>query len=264
MVRCGLSGSGDGPGSGLGQSQRAGHHRDVLRLRVPVLRAGLGTLEQLKGTYGAAKIRIVWKNAPLPFHKNAKPAAEAAMGVFALAGRDAFWRFLASAFRHQPLLDENGYVAWALEAGVRDEGRFRLGLSSHLWATKVDFDSALARKVGADGTPHFFVNGVVISGAQPIDQFTQVIDAELVKAQAAIAKGTPADRVYVEMSRLNVASAPPPEKPGPSEDEERGPARPGRPCADQRIRCRARYHRRVRRLSVSIHQARGGCSEARA
>jgi protein-disulfide isomerase len=49
------------------------------------------TLDQVKTTYGADKVRLVWKNNPLPFHQNAKPAAEAAQGVFAMAGNDAFW-----------------------------------------------------------------------------------------------------------------------------------------------------------------------------
>ena len=38
------------------------------------------TLDQVKTTYGPDKVRIVWKNNPLPFHPNAKPAAEAAAG----------------------------------------------------------------------------------------------------------------------------------------------------------------------------------------
>src|SRR3954468_19679439 len=44
------------------------------------------TLEELKRIYGPAKLRIIWKNGPLPFHPQAKPAAEAAMAVFDLAG----------------------------------------------------------------------------------------------------------------------------------------------------------------------------------
>src|ERR1035437_9501905 len=47
--------------------------------------SGVGeTLEQLKRAYGSEKLRLVWKNLPLAFHANARPAAEAAMTVFAL------------------------------------------------------------------------------------------------------------------------------------------------------------------------------------
>ena len=38
------------------------------------------------------------------------------------------------------------------------------------------------RKVGMNGTPGFYVNGVVLSGAQPLDAFVEVIDAELARA----------------------------------------------------------------------------------
>ena len=35
------------------------------------------TLAQVRESYGPDKVRIVWKNEPLPFHDNAAPAAEA-------------------------------------------------------------------------------------------------------------------------------------------------------------------------------------------
>ena len=48
------------------------------------------TLTALRGKYGD-KIRLVWKNAPLPFHAAAEPAAEAALEVRAEKGDAAFW-----------------------------------------------------------------------------------------------------------------------------------------------------------------------------
>src|SRR6185503_13840945 len=56
------------------------------------------TLKQIKDTYGPQKLRMVWKNQPLPFHQNARPAAVAAQTVFALGGNDAFWKFHDTAF----------------------------------------------------------------------------------------------------------------------------------------------------------------------
>ena len=44
------------------------------------------TIEQIMKTYGK-DVRIVWKNQPLPFHQNAKPAAEAAMAANAKQGK---------------------------------------------------------------------------------------------------------------------------------------------------------------------------------
>jgi protein-disulfide isomerase len=195
------------------------------------------TLEQVRTTYGPDQLRIVWKNNPLPFHINAKPAAEAAAGVFAMAGSDAFWKFHDAAFKNQGLLSEDSYETWAAEAGIKDEDlpAYKAGLTSHQWADKVDKDLSAGRAAGVQGTPSFFVNGVFINGAQPFDNFKKVIDQELEKAQAKVAAGTPRTALYVALSKENktnppipptdrVVSAPsasasiaPPQPPGPPE-----------------------------------------------
>jgi len=165
------------------------------------------TMDQVKTTYGPDKVRIIWKNEPLPFHPNAKPAAEAAQGVFALKGNDAFWKFHDVAFKNQGSLSPDNYEKWAQTAGV-DLAKFKAGVSSHKWAEKVDKDHAVAKQVGVNGTPGFYINGVSLSGAQPFDKFKTVIDQELQKAQAKIAGGTPKDKVYVATSSENKKNAP--------------------------------------------------------
>ncbi|MDP9036136.1 MAG: thioredoxin domain-containing protein [Myxococcota bacterium] len=168
------------------------------------------TLQQVRDTYGPDKVRMVWKNNPLPFHPNAKPAAEAAQGVFAMAGSDAFWKFHDMAFKNQAALSDDSYVKWATEAGVKDVAAFKAGLASHKWADKVEKDLNDGKAAGVQGTPSFFVNGVFINGAQPFENFKKTIDQELEKAQAKIAAGTPKARVYVEASKDNKKNAPPP------------------------------------------------------
>ena len=166
------------------------------------------TLAALRESYGPETLRIVWKNYPLPFHPNARPAAEAAMGVMALAGPVAFWRFHDSCFANQASLGTDSYVQWASAAGLADVATFRAGLESHRWADPVDADLRDAKAAGVTGTPGFFINGTMLSGAQPIDKFKEVIEAELAKAKAKIASGVARDRVYAELARENVASAP--------------------------------------------------------
>jgi protein-disulfide isomerase len=166
------------------------------------------TLDQVRTAYGPDKVRIVWKNNPLPFHQNAKPAAEAGQGVFALAGSDGFWKFHDAAFKNQSALSDDSYVKWAQDAGVKDIAAFKAGLASHKWADKVDKDLNDGKTDGVQGTPSFFVNGVFINGAQPFDNFKKTIDQELQKAQAKIASGTAKSRVYVEMSKENKKNAP--------------------------------------------------------
>jgi protein-disulfide isomerase len=177
------------------------------------------TMDQVKTTYGKDKVRIIWKSNPLPFHQNAKPASEAAQGVFVMAGSDAFWKFHAAAFKNQSALTTENFVKWAKEAGVKDEAKFKQGLEAHTWADKVDKDLAQGKAAGVNGTPHFLINGVALSGAQPYDKFKEVIDAQLSKAQAAIASGTKPDKVYVEMSKQNKAAAPAPQEQARKEEK---------------------------------------------
>jgi protein-disulfide isomerase len=167
------------------------------------------TLAQIRKTYGPEKVRIVWKHSPLDFHANARPAAEAGAGVRALAGDDAFWRFLDLVFHHPDDLGEDAYVAWAAQAGVHGPERLRAGLRSHAWAAKVDADLAEARELGVTGTPTFYVNGIVVVGARGFDAFQTIIDAQAISAQAKVTSGTAPDRVYAVLSRENRAAQPP-------------------------------------------------------
>lgn len=160
------------------------------------------TMNQLRDRYGPEKLRIVWKNHPLPFHPNAAPAAEAAQLVFEGKGATAFWDFHHTAFGQQKSLGKASYQAWAVGLGL-DGPSYASALEMHQGRAKVDEDQRLAAKVGAVGTPTFFINGVTLSGAQPQEKFTQIIDEELGKAASKVASGTPKDRVYVELSQAS-------------------------------------------------------------
>lgn len=180
-----------------------------------------GTLDQIKQQYGKDKVRVVWKNEPLPFHPNARPAAQAAQAVFAAKGSDAFWKFHAAAFKNQKELNDASYEKWAAEAGV-DAATFKKFLADPATAKKVEDDHQLAQKVGANGTPHFYINGVELSGAQPIDKFKEVIDAQLEKAKAKQASGVKADKLYADISKENFKA--PSAK--PADDKKAEPAKP--------------------------------------
>jgi protein-disulfide isomerase len=179
------------------------------------------TMTQIKEKYGPQKLRVIWKNNPLPFHKSARPAALAAETVFRLGGSKAFWKFHELAFQNQKggLTPEN-FEKWATDAGV-DRAKFKAAYDKQEYAAKIDADMAVGKASGVTGTPASLINGVFLSGAQPIDKFTSIIDEQLKAAQAAVAAGTKPEKVYAKLAAENKAKAPPPKERAekPQEDD---------------------------------------------
>jgi protein-disulfide isomerase len=168
----------------------------------PFTARAVPTIRSLQDRYGSTDLRVVWKNEPLPFHPNARAAAEAAEAVRALGGSDAFWKFFHLAFENQAQLGAASYETWAESAGV-NVSAFRELVQAHAGGAKVDADAALAKTAGTGGTPAFLINGVRVSGAQPEDKFVAVIDAEIAKAKDHVAHGTAPELVYLAMVKEN-------------------------------------------------------------
>lgn len=154
------------------------------------------TLTALRAKYGA-DLRIVWKNNPLSFHTHALPAAEVALEARDEKGDAMFWSMHDELYASQANLENAQLLVIARTHGL-DETRVLRALSMHPHQTKIDIDATLAKRVGATGTPTFFINGRMLSGAQPQTTFEALIDDELAKAKTLVAKGTPRTRVYDE------------------------------------------------------------------
>jgi protein-disulfide isomerase len=181
------------------------------------------TMKQIKDTYGE-KVRIVWKHEPLPFHPRAEPAAELSLEARAQKGDKGFWDAHDKLFEIQPKLDDADLEKAAGDLGLNVD-KVKDAIKNHKYKKDIDTDSELGDDVQASGTPHFFVNGKRLVGAQPFDKFKTVIDAELARANDMISKGTPADKVY-DAIIANGKGAPEPEKknvPVPTSGPYRGP-----------------------------------------
>jgi protein-disulfide isomerase len=165
------------------------------------------TITALKEKYGKSKLRLVWKHFPLPFHKEAGPAAAASQLVFELGGSEAFWKFHDLAFQNQKALTPENFVAWANQAGV-DAAKFEGLMREGKGKDKVDADMIVGKAAAVRGTPAFFVNGKFLSGARPQNAFEQEIDAQLKEAEALVASGTPKDKIYSALTNKNFANAP--------------------------------------------------------
>ncbi|MBJ6761659.1 thioredoxin domain-containing protein [Myxococcaceae bacterium JPH2] len=140
----------------------------------PYCARGATTLSALRAKYGD-RVRFVFRNLPLPGHAHAKLAAAAAM---AANEQGKFWEFHDGLFAQQDALDRAGLESLARKLGL-DVARFRTALDKRSWDSYVEADAVEARSRGVLGTPTFFVNGQPVTGAQPIENFAQLIDAEL-------------------------------------------------------------------------------------
>jgi protein-disulfide isomerase len=160
------------------------------------------TLTALEERYGPGQLRLVWKHTPLPFHRHARPAALASEAVRQLGGDAAFFRFVTLLLRDQTRLAPEDLRRAAASVGV-DAASFELLSHAPGAAARVDADLDLAEQVGANGTPHFLINGIAVSGAVPLDHFVEVIDGELAETRALLAKGVPPAGTYVARSTSN-------------------------------------------------------------
>ncbi|MFY0575369.1 DsbA family protein [Cystobacter fuscus] len=161
------------------------------------------TVEQLQKDYGN-KLRVVMKQNPLSFHPRAKPASVAAL---AAGEQGKYWEYHEKLFANAKALEDKDLEGYAEDVGL-DLNRWKADLTNPKFSAIIDRDQALAGKLGANGTPAFFINGRFLSGAQPIGNFKTIIDEELGKAEALVRSGTPANKVYAAILAKGVESAP--------------------------------------------------------
>lgn len=138
------------------------------------------TVTELKKKYNG-KIKLAFKHFPLPMHKDARPAAEASMCVNE-QGVDKFWKFHDLAFKNQDKLDTASLEKYAKDSGA-DAAKFADCVKAGKFKDFVQKDQEYGEKIGVKSTPTFFINGQLISGAVPIEQFSEVIDEELANAK---------------------------------------------------------------------------------
>lgn len=132
------------------------------------------TVKQVLDTYGA-KIHFVYRNYPLPNHPNARPAAEASQCA---NEQGKFWPYHDRLFGDPSKLGDSDLKASAAALGL-DTGKFNACVDSHKYKERVEADMQAGVEAGVNGTPAFFINGRMLSGAQPFDEFKKVIDEEL-------------------------------------------------------------------------------------
>jgi len=145
----------------------------------------LETLPEIKKKYvDEGKVKVVFRDFPLPYHPNAQKAAEAALCI---NDQDLnFYDYHIKLYENTDALDVESLKDYAeeLEADMEefnsclDEGKFEQTVSS-------DFEDInnIIQSSNLDnfGTPAFFINGEPLIGARPFSEFQKIIESKLEK-----------------------------------------------------------------------------------
>jgi protein-disulfide isomerase len=147
----------------------------------PFCKRAFPTVEQVLAEY-KDKVRYIHLDYPLPFHQMAMPASQA---VHCAGDQGKFWEYSNNLYAVAGDLGAADLTKRAADLGL-DGAAFEACTTSkkHEALIKSNFDDGAA--LGVTGTPAFFINGRMLVGAQPIEQFREVINDELSR------KGVPA------------------------------------------------------------------------
>jgi protein-disulfide isomerase len=121
------------------------------------------------------KVRLVYRDFPLPIHANAVKAAEAAQCA---GDQGKYWDMHEKLFANQQALELTALKGYAKDLNL-DQAKFDQCLDSGTKSKVIEESKKVAEKVGVNGTPAFFINGYKLNGAQPFEEFKTIIDAEL-------------------------------------------------------------------------------------
>ncbi len=141
----------------------------------PFCKRAESTVDQVMKAYGD-KVRLYFRDYPLPFHQHARPAAEAAECANA---QGKFWDYHDKLMASKDLSPEN-LKKMAADTGM-DAKKFDECVAKNPYKDIIEKDIADGATAGVNGTPAFFINGRLISGAQPFEKFKEIIDEELAR-----------------------------------------------------------------------------------
>jgi len=134
----------------------------------------------VKQYVATGKIKIAYINFPLGMHKNARPAAEAAMCA---AAQDKFWPMQDALFDAQERWEGLANPAAVFDSLAKASGvnvtAMRQCITSGVMKNLIEGDIDRAKAQGVGSTPSFLVPGVpgLIAGAQPTETFQMVLDS---------------------------------------------------------------------------------------
>ncbi len=140
--------------------------------------------EIIKEYVDTGQLRIEWRDLPVL----GGTSMNAAVAARAAGEQGLFWQFNEAVYAGAPEkgkadLSEKALLAFAQQIGVPDMAKFALDMNSPELTSKVQADLSEGTQLGLNSTPTFVINNEAIPGAQPMEIFSQVIDAALAQAK---------------------------------------------------------------------------------
>jgi protein-disulfide isomerase len=143
-------------------------------LQCPFTARASQTVNTLVKEYGS-DVSIAAMDFPLPFHAQAMPAAIAARCA---SQQGKFWEYRDRLFADQKNMTEEVLQHDAAALGL-DLIAFRSCERSQAMENLVNASRQEGIRLGLSSTPTFFINGQMLSGSQPIEEFRTLIEKEL-------------------------------------------------------------------------------------
>ena len=130
------------------------------------------------------RVRLVWHDYPLPFHADARLAANAGREAYAQGGASAFWKFHDAVYEApEGELSANKLTELGKKAGL-DDARFQVALRTQRHDAEIAQDVSSGNAVGVEGTPAFLVNDYFFVGSIPLEIMRVIVDRALSDAGA--------------------------------------------------------------------------------
>jgi len=152
----------------------------------PFCKRAQDTMEQVLARY-KDRVRVVHRDLPL---RTLHPAS----WKMHEAGRCAeeqgkFWEYRALLYNSVPAASPEQLNNYASQVGL-NVSDFTKCLDSEKFNAVIQKDEDEANRLGIQGTPFFFINGRLLSGAQPMSEFVRIIEDELNKPRTDRASKT--------------------------------------------------------------------------
>ncbi|MCB0419355.1 MAG: thioredoxin domain-containing protein [Bdellovibrionales bacterium] len=135
---------------------------------------GAKTVKQLMEKY-EGKVQVVYKHLPLPMHPQAMIAAKYYEGLRKQNPKLAF-QFHDRLFKRPDKIEKGEtYLRGIAKILGADLKKLEKDIQSTSVQERIDHDVSEAKEFGFNGTPAFVVNGVPLTGAQPLERFDELI-----------------------------------------------------------------------------------------